>query len=139
MLATILIAEGHELLRSALHGWLETRFPNYHLVEAASITEAIPMAQARSREVIIMDFGLVEMGCLEAIERIKTVAPAAQIVVLTDHEEEEFQGTLALANEPGIYFLWKDNMLIKLEPLLAPLLLRVKNGATRPRLEQVLI
>jgi CheY-like chemotaxis protein len=102
---------------------LETGFPDCYLVEAASMTKAISIAQARSPEVIIMDIGLSEMGYFEALERIKTVAPATQIVVLTNYEEEEVQCTLATANEVSIYFLWKDNMLTELGPILASLLL----------------
>ena len=77
-----------------------------------------------------MDIGLSEMGYLEALEYLKTVAPAAQIVVLTNYEEEEIQGTLTMANEASIYFLWKNNMLTELEPILAAWLLPRQNGVT---------
>ncbi len=130
MFATILVIEGHAALRGALRRWLEIRFPDCHLVEATSVTKAILMAQARPPEVIIMDIGLSEMGYLEALEQIKTVAPAPQMVVLTNYEEEEVQCTLATANEKSIYFLWKNNMLTELEPILAALLLPRQNGVT---------
>ena len=130
MSATILVIEGHTVLRGALQRWLEIRFPDCHLVEATSVTKAILMAQARPPEVIIMDIGLSEMSYFEALEQIKTVAPAPQIVVLTNYEEEEVQCTLATANEASIYFLWKNNMLTELEPILAALLLPRQNGVT---------
>ena len=130
MFATILVIEGHTALCGALRRWLEIRFPDCHLVEATSVTKAVSVDQARPPEVIIMDMGLSEISYFEALEQIKTVAPAAQVVILTNYEEEEVQCTLATANEASIYFLWKNNMLTELEPILATLLLLTQNGVT---------
>jgi CheY-like chemotaxis protein len=92
--------------------------------------ESHPDGSGQATEVIIMDIGLSEMGYFEALEEIKTVASAPQIVVLTNYEEEEVQCTLATANEASIYFLWKNNMLTELEPILAAWLLPRQNGVT---------
>ena len=88
MSATILIVEDHEAMRQALRGWLEITFPGCCVIEAADGKEAIVMAEAFSPHVIVVDIGRPGANGLETTARIKAIAPATQVVVLTSYEAE---------------------------------------------------
>jgi NarL family two-component system response regulator LiaR len=88
MSATILIVEDHEAMRQALRGWLEITFPACRVIEAAGGEEAIVMAEAFSPHVVVMDIGRPGANGLKTTARIKAIAPATQVVVLTSYEAE---------------------------------------------------
>ncbi len=88
MSATILIVEDHEAMRQALRGWLEITFPGCRVIEAVGREEAIVMAEAFSPHVVVVDIGRPGANGLETTARIKAIAPATRVVVLTSYEAE---------------------------------------------------
>lgn len=88
MSATILIVEDHEAMRQALRGWLEITFPGCRVIEAAGGEEGVVMAEAFSPHVVVVDIGRPGANGLETTARIKAIAPAARVVVLTSYEAE---------------------------------------------------
>ncbi|MFQ6101338.1 MAG: response regulator transcription factor [Anaerolineae bacterium] len=120
MSPTILIVEDHNAMRSALREWLETMFPQCHVVEAASAEEAIAVAQAELPKVIVMDISLPQMNGIEATRHIKASVPTAQVVVLTIHEDEAYR---ADAKAAGVsIYVPKRTMQTELVPALVKLL-----------------
>jgi CheY-like chemotaxis protein len=86
---TILVVETHNELRQALRDWLETTFPGYQIIEAASGDDAIALTQARSPSVVVMDISLPDMDGLEATAHLKAISPATPVVILTSYEVEK--------------------------------------------------
>ena len=87
----ILVVDDHEQVRCLLKEWLETVFPDYGVVEAGSGEEAVAVAQAKLPKLVIMDIGLPKMDGIRATQLIKESVPAAKVVILTMHEEEQYR------------------------------------------------
>lgn len=87
----ILVVDDHDQIRCLLKEWLETVFPDFGVVEAKSGEEAVVVAQAKLPKLVIMDIGLPHMDGIRAAQLIKESVPAAKVVILTMHEEEQYQ------------------------------------------------
>ncbi len=120
MSVTILIVENHDSLRLVLRGWLEAMFSGCQISGASSLREAIALARARLPQVVILDIDLPEMSDYDAVEHIKAVVPTAQIVVLTDYQDE-VQRAPATTRGACVY-VWKDAMLDQFQSTLVTLL-----------------
>lgn len=120
MSPTILIVEDHKAVRNSLRDWLEAVFPQCDVLEAASGEEAVVIARARSPRVVVMDIGLPKMNGIEATRQIKAAVPAAQIVMLTIHEEEAYRADAVVAGATA--YVPKRVMQTELVPTLAALL-----------------
>jgi DNA-binding NarL/FixJ family response regulator len=82
----ILLADDHHILLAALRALLERH--GYLIVgEAKSGEEAIPLAARYAPHVVIMDLEMPGLGGLASIPRIRAVAPAAKILILSAHDE----------------------------------------------------
>jgi DNA-binding NarL/FixJ family response regulator len=120
MPTTILIVEDHDAVRGSLREWLETVFPQCHILEAASGEEAVVMAQANTPRLVVMDIGLPQMSGIEATRRIKVQVPSAQVVMLTIHEDDAYRTDAQAAGASA--FVPKRRMQTKLIPTLTALL-----------------
>jgi DNA-binding NarL/FixJ family response regulator len=87
----ILVVDDHDQVRCLLKEWLETVFPQFGVVEAHSGEEAVAVAQAKLPKLVIMDIGLPEMDGIRATQLIKESVPTAKVLILTMHEEEQYQ------------------------------------------------
>lgn len=87
----ILVVDDHDQVRCLLKEWLEAVFPDFGVVEAKSGEEGVVVAQAQLPKLVIMDIGLPDMDGIRAAQLIKESVPTAKIVVLTMHEEEQYQ------------------------------------------------
>ncbi len=117
----ILVVEDHEQVRCLLKEWLETVFPDYGVVEAGCGEEAVVVAQARLPKLVIMDIGLPKMDGIRATQLIKESVPAAKVVILTMHEEEQYRKD-AFASGVNAYVpkrLMQSDLLPTLQRLLA--------------------
>jgi CheY-like chemotaxis protein len=90
-LSCILVVDDNDKVRCLLKEWLETVFPQFSVFEAGSGEEAVVVAQAKLPKLVIMDIGLPEMDGITAAQLIKKYVPAAKVVILTMHEEEQYQ------------------------------------------------
>jgi len=90
-LPCILVVDDHDQVRCLLKEWLETVFPDYGVVEAGCGEEAVVVAQAMLPKLVIMDIGLPKMDGIRATQLIKESVPAAKVVILTMHEEEQYR------------------------------------------------
>ena len=117
----ILVVDDHDQVRCLLKEWLETVFPDYGVVEAASGEEAVIVAQAKLPKLVIMDIGLPKMDGIRATQLIKESVPAAKVVILTMHEEEQYKKD-AFASGVNAYVpkrLMQSDLLPTLQRLLA--------------------
>ena len=117
----ILVVDDHDQVRCLLKEWLETVFPDYGVVEAGSGEEAVVVAQAKLPKLVIMDIGLPKMDGIRATQLIKESVPAAKVVILTMHEEEQYRKD-AFASGVNAYVpkrLMQSDLLPTLQRLLA--------------------
>lgn len=87
----ILVVDDHDQVRCLLKEWLETVFPQFSVIEARSGEEAVVVAQAKLPKLVIMDIVLPKMDGIRAAQLIKESVPAAKVVILTMHEEEQYK------------------------------------------------
>jgi DNA-binding NarL/FixJ family response regulator len=117
---TILLIGEHEAVRSALAKRLEMAFPRTQVIEAAA-EEAVALLESRSPCVVVIDIGPPAGERLEVVRHIKTVQPAAQIVVWSVHEWETYRAD-ALAAGATAYVLKEEaqeNLLSVLKAMLS--------------------
>ena len=119
-MATILIVEDHDTVRQSLREWLEAVFPNHQFIEASTGEEALATTKDWPPNIVIMDISLPEMNGVEATRRIKAIAPTAQVVMLTIHEDEAYRADAAAAGASA--YVPKRTMQAKLVPILSTLL-----------------
>jgi two-component system, NarL family, response regulator NreC len=87
---TIVIADDHQIVRSALRLLLETE-PGFRVVaEAGDVATTERRVAAYHPQVLILDLSMPGESSLPSIPRIRAAAPDTQIVVLTMHDEPAF-------------------------------------------------
>jgi DNA-binding NarL/FixJ family response regulator len=85
----ILIVDDEKAVRTALERLIGTRGEWMVVGEAANGAEAIGKAKALQPDVVIMDVTMPEMSGLEATPKIKKEAPAAEILIFTQHDSTQ--------------------------------------------------
>lgn len=85
---SVLVADDHRLFREALRAVLE---PECEVVgEAASGEEAIAAAVRLRPKVVILDLAMPGLGGLNSAHRIARQTPSSKIVILSQHDDEEY-------------------------------------------------
>ena len=85
---TILVVEDFEPFRKFACAALEKR-PEFHVIEAADGLEAVQKAQELQPDLIFIDIGLPKLNGLEAAKRIRTLAPNARLLFLTQESNSD--------------------------------------------------
>ena len=116
----ILVVDDHDTVRQALSKWMETVFHNCLILTASNGEEAIAMAHDTPPQVIVMDFALPGMNGADATRRIKAVTPAAQVVILTIHDNVAYRTDAADAGASA--YVLKEDMQAQLVPTVQTLL-----------------
>jgi signal transduction histidine kinase/CheY-like chemotaxis protein len=87
---TVLIADDRDTFRHAVSSIL-TKLPELKLLaEAADGAEAVKKAAELNPDLVLLDVGLPIVNGVEAAARIRSVAPDAKILFLTQHDSPEF-------------------------------------------------
>lgn len=84
----VLIADDHRLFREALRVVLERECEV--VGEAASGEEAVALAARMRPSIVLLDVGMPGLGGLNAAHRLAKQAPAAKVVILSQHDDEEY-------------------------------------------------
>ncbi|HEX3424046.1 MAG TPA: response regulator transcription factor [Sphingomicrobium sp.] len=82
----ILIVDDHAIVRAGLRRLLKGLFDG-DVLEAATGREALALARGRSLDLVLLDMNLPELGGLELLSRLATVAPNLPVLVLSMHAE----------------------------------------------------
>ena len=85
---SVLIADDHRLFREALRVVLERECEV--VGEAASGEEAVALAARTRPNIVLLDVGMPGVGGLNAAHRLAKEAPASKVVILSQHEDEEY-------------------------------------------------
>ena len=86
----VLLVDDHAVVRMGVRALLQAEEDFEVVGEAASGNEALQLAERLKPDIILMDITLPDMNGLEAMARIKTIAPEARVVILTMHEDEDY-------------------------------------------------
>ena len=84
----VLIADDHRLFREALRTVLERECDV--VGEAASGEEAVALATRIRPDIVLLDVAMPGVGGLNAAHRLAKQAPSSKVVILSQHEDEEY-------------------------------------------------
>ena len=87
---TVLLAEDHAIVRQGLCALLNTDGHFQIVGEAKTGREAVKLAQALKPEVILMDIAMPVLNGLEATKQILAADPAAKVIILSAHSDDEY-------------------------------------------------
>jgi DNA-binding NarL/FixJ family response regulator len=102
----VLVADDHTIVRQGLVGILKAS-PDIEVVaEAADGSEAVEKSLKTKPDVVVLDVSMPRLSGIEAARRIHEALPAARILVLTMHDDEEYILKMVRAGASG--YLLKD-------------------------------
>lgn len=102
----VLVADDHTIVRQGLVGILKASPDMEVVAEAADGSEAVQMSLKTKPDVVVLDVSMPRLSGLEAARRIHESLPAARILVLTMHDDEEYILKMVRAGASG--YLVKD-------------------------------
>jgi DNA-binding NarL/FixJ family response regulator len=95
---TVLLAEDHVIVRQGLSSLLRADAHFVVIAEARTGREAVEMAARLRPDVILMDIAMPLLNGLEATRQILTANPAARVLMLSAHSDDEY---ITRVNEVG--------------------------------------
>lgn len=87
---SVLITDDHTLVRQGLRQVCEGLGDFAVVAEAEDGSQAVELARATQPDVILMDIVMPDVGGIEAIGQILSANPAARIIALTIHRQEQY-------------------------------------------------
>lgn len=85
----LLLVDDHNLFRQGLRQLLEAKLESPEISEAGSGAEAIRLAGQFRPDVILLDINLPDITGIQAARQILEKDPAARIIILTMHRQDE--------------------------------------------------
>jgi two-component system, NarL family, nitrate/nitrite response regulator NarL len=108
----ILLVDDHELIRRNIRRLLASQADFEVIAEAATGLEAIRQAEEQQPDLILLDISLPELNGLAALPLIRKVAPAAKVLMVTNHEHADLARASFSAGAKG--FLTKSDVAVQL-------------------------
>src|SRR5882672_3239482 len=105
---SILVVEDHRSLRLSIVTWLQYRFSGVLVRGVESGEEALEHVRSARPDVVLMDINLPGIDGLEATCRMKALAPATAVVMLTTHDTPRHR--LAAAKAGAAAYIAKRDM-----------------------------
>jgi NarL family two-component system response regulator LiaR len=102
----VLIADDHAVVREGLRGFLALQDDVEVVAEAADGEEAVAAAQQLTPDVALVDLVMPRLDGIEAIRRMREVAPETRVIVLTSFADEDRMLPAVRAGAVG--YLLKD-------------------------------
>jgi two-component system, NarL family, response regulator NreC len=103
----VLIVDDHRVVRDGLSKILESCNDIQVIGEASNGLDAMRKFSDLKPDVVLLDISMPKLSGLEVSRRIKKENPAAKIVILSMHEEEEYSMKLVRLGVSG--YLLKDS------------------------------
>lgn len=86
----ILIVDDHPLMRLGVRELLQKHWPAAHVGEADSIAAALQALHSADWDVAVVDLSLPDSSGLEGLVKLRRVAPALPLLVLSMHAEAAY-------------------------------------------------
>jgi len=110
---SVLIADDHVLVRAGVRGLLEGSDRYRLCAEADSVAACLAQLATEQPELLLLDIMLPDMSGIDAVARIRALAPAVRILFLSSQDSREVVMRAVQAGADG--FLSKDFVLSELE------------------------
>ncbi len=98
---TLLLVDDHEVVRTGLKAFLESKGRFQVVAEAASGMEAIQRTLATNPAIVLMDISMPGMDGLEATRQLRKMCPASQVLALTIHDDKHYFMEMLAAGASG--------------------------------------
>lgn len=86
----VVLADDHSIVREGLR-WMLEEEPGIEISgEADSGTSLLQLLGEEPADVVLLDLRMPGMGGLEALERLRQVAPGTKVIILTMHDEPAY-------------------------------------------------
>jgi DNA-binding NarL/FixJ family response regulator len=102
---SVLIVEDYEPFRQTIKDAFLSEIPDIQVLEAADGKTALELFNLTKPGVVLMDINIPPPSGFFALKRIKAASPDASMVVLTNHDTEEYR--LAFLAHGADHFLSK--------------------------------
>jgi two-component system, NarL family, invasion response regulator UvrY len=86
----ILLIDDHSIVRFGVRQLIQQRWPGAHVVEAATLAQALQEVRASAWDVVIADLNLPDAHGVECVAQLRKAAPAVPILVLSMHSETAY-------------------------------------------------
>jgi two-component system response regulator NreC len=96
-----MLVDDHEVVRTGLRAFLETKEGFNVVAEASSGEEAVTLALQHKPDVVIMDITMPDQDGLQATRQLKELLPEVQVLALTVHEDKQFLFEMMSAGASG--------------------------------------
>jgi two-component system invasion response regulator UvrY len=109
----IILADDHVLVRSGVHRILQEAFPTSQIAEVGNTNELLELIKQESWDLVISDISMPpgDSG-IEAIKKIKQLAPKTAVIMMSMHSPELYAVRAIKAGAAG--YLSKDMASIEL-------------------------
>ncbi len=97
----VLVVDDHAILRDGIRSLLARHEDICVVGEAGNGLEALAQASQLHPDVVLMDLTMPAMDGLEATRRLREQDPAARVLILTQHDNEEYIGPALQAGAAG--------------------------------------
>jgi DNA-binding NarL/FixJ family response regulator len=97
----VLIVDDHAILRDGIRSLLERQEGIAVVGEASNGREALDRVSELQPDIVLMDVAMPEMDGLEATRRVKEDYPNVRILILTQHDNQEYVTPLLQAGASG--------------------------------------
>ncbi len=86
----IVLADDHAVLRAGLTALLNAEEDMVVVGEAGDGLACIAVVQAEQPDVVLLDLNMPQMSGLEALVKLRHIAPQSRVLVLTMHDDESY-------------------------------------------------
>jgi DNA-binding NarL/FixJ family response regulator len=86
----VLIADDHPIVRQGLRAMLSLEKDLRIVGEAADGEEVVALAQRLEPDIVLMDVRMAKLNGIAATQRIKEMLPKANVLILTNYDDDEY-------------------------------------------------
>lgn len=97
----VLVVDDHAILRDGIRSLLERQDDMKVIGEAANGQEALAQIGELLPDIVLMDVNMPGMNGLEATRHVKALYPQVKILILTQHDSQEYISPLLQAGASG--------------------------------------